>query len=104
MSPMNIKVLVTDDLLKLMQGLMTPLEGSISPQCLADGLAYIDQLNKVSNFVCLSNCFTCSLLLLYQMIISDIDLTFSSLLACCLEMVGPSRCLMPLPRLCLVDS
>jgi hypothetical protein len=49
MSPMNIKVL-TEDLLKLMQGLLTPMEGSISPQCLADGQAYIEQLNKVSNF------------------------------------------------------
>ncbi len=46
---MNIKVLA-EDILQLMQGLLTPLEGSISPQCLADGRAYIDQLNKVSSF------------------------------------------------------
>ena len=33
-----------------MEGLLTPLEGNISQQCLTDGRAYIDQLNKVTNF------------------------------------------------------
>jgi hypothetical protein len=35
------------ELLNLMAGLLTPLQGNISPQCKSDGQDYVNQLNQV---------------------------------------------------------